>query len=270
MTDKALARGYTARVLAHPDQHSTEEVAVARLLQHLLPTPTLDEMTFVEQGNTIGMWATVDPGDDSRPWRGIIAAASRHGVFVCNPTAMRLGMKPDAVPASTVTPDPTVPRAWNANGTPARPEPAPDGDEKPAPAPALPDGWRLADHEDHGRVIVTNPTPNRSGQVYFVLPSDTFYMGYHRHLCDLDELTYLDTDQKPEDVAPAEVGDVIESADDPRLAALPDGSILIDRDDDAVVKWGGDWSGAGYIPNESQGDEFGPWTVRRIDQEADQ
>ena len=37
------------------------------------------------------------------------------------------------------------------------------GNEKPAPAPALPDGWRLADHKDNGRVIVTNPTPNEGG-----------------------------------------------------------------------------------------------------------
>ena len=35
---------------------------------------------------------------------------------------------------------------------------------------ALPEGWRLADHVTHGRVIVTNGTPDTEGHVYFVAP----------------------------------------------------------------------------------------------------
>lgn len=130
MTDKtpdyAAARDYTDRVLAHPNQYGTEEVAAARALQHLLPAPTLDEMTIPERTATVGMWATINPGDDSRPWRGIITRANRSIALVCNPEDMRMGMKPVAVTASIVTPDPTVPRAWNSNGTPTHPEPAPD------------------------------------------------------------------------------------------------------------------------------------------------
>lgn len=125
-SDYADARNYAARLLAHPDQHSTEEVAAARVLQHLLPAPTLDEMTITDRAATVGMWATIDPGDDSRTWRGIITRANRSIVLICNPTDMRMGMKPTPVTASIVTPDPSVPRAWNADGTPARPEPAPD------------------------------------------------------------------------------------------------------------------------------------------------
>lgn len=124
--DYTAARDYAARVLADPDYHGTEELAAARVLQHLLPAPTLDDMPFTERGATIGMWATVDPGDGSRTWRGIIAAADRSVALVANPTAMRMRQKPTLTPASTVTPDPTVPRAWNPNGTPAHPEPAPD------------------------------------------------------------------------------------------------------------------------------------------------
>ena len=66
------------------------------------------------------------------------------------------------------------------------------------------------------------------------------------------------------------VGTVIESADDPRLAALPDGSVLSDCDGDNVAKRAEAWAGIGYIPIASERDEFGPWTVRRIGWEADQ
>lgn len=57
--------------------------------------------------------------------------------------------------------------------------------------PALPEGWRLADHPDYGRVIVTTPTPNRNGNMYFVLPVDN-PMGHERNFCDPDRLTYID------------------------------------------------------------------------------
>ena len=58
-------------------------------------------------------------------------------------------------------------------------------------APALPDGWRLADHEDHGRVIVTTPTPDDDGDVYFAFPFDDL-TGYDWDACHPDELTFLD------------------------------------------------------------------------------
>lgn len=76
-----------------------------------------------------------------------------------------------------VTPRPDLPRMeW-------------PGDKKAAPA--LPGDWRLADHKDCGRVIVTNPTPDSLGDVYFVLPDDDC-MGYDWHFCAADSLTYLD------------------------------------------------------------------------------
>lgn len=67
---------------------------------------------------------------------------------------------------------------------------------KPAPATALPDGWRLADHEDYGRVVVTTTTPNDAGNVYFVFPDSNDAKGHYWHLCAPDRLTYLDADQE--------------------------------------------------------------------------
>lgn len=56
---------------------------------------------------------------------------------------------------------------------------------------SLPEGWRLADHKDYGRVIVTNDTPDRNGRVHFVIPS-VGLLGFDWHFCAPDALTYLD------------------------------------------------------------------------------
>ena len=85
--------------------------------------------------------------------------------------------------------------------SPERVTPRPDlplmewtGSKKPAPS--LPDGWRIADHDVYGRVVVTNPTPNRDGHVYFVHRAAD-RMGCDWHRCDPAKLTYIDkeTDQ---------------------------------------------------------------------------
>lgn len=60
------------------------------------------------------------------------------------------------------------------------------------PAPALPGRWRLADHPDFGRIIVTDPTPDSHGNVYFVMPDDDDTMGYDWHFCPVSKLTFLD------------------------------------------------------------------------------
>ena len=69
---------------------------------------------------------------------------------------------------------------------------------------------------------------------------------------------------------PAQPGDVIESADDPRIDALPVGSVLSDCDGETIAKRAEAWAGIGYIPIASERDEFGPWTVRRVGWEDDQ
>lgn len=182
--DHAAVHDYAARVLAHPHQHSTEAVEAARALQHLLPAPprpTLADMTISERADAVGMWATIDPDDGGNTWRGVITRATRYVILVGSPTYMRMGMKPIPVSASTVTPDPTVPRAWNADGTPVHLE----------PAPALPEKWRIADHEEHGRVIVTNPDPSTDGMVCCVF-GEVDLLGYRGFFCNPDELTYID------------------------------------------------------------------------------
>ena len=101
--------------------------------------------------------------------------------------------------------------------------------------------------------------------------------GYISH-CSLEWVTPLPDlprmewpgDQKAEDANTVEVGDVIESADDPRFAALPVGTILLDRDGEAATKRTRSWTGAGYEPIDSEGDEFGPWKVLHIGEETDQ
>ena len=78
-------------------------------------------------------------------------------------------------------------------------------------------------------------------------------------------------DKKPEDVPPVKVGDVIESADDPRLDTLPVGSVLADCDGHDVEKTERVyWKGDGFIPLPTEGRTFGPWTVCRIGKEDDQ
>lgn len=91
-------------------------------------------------------------------------------------------------------------------------------------------------------------------------------------LPDLPRMEWNGT-EKPVDVPPVKVGDVIESADDPRLAALPAGSILLDIDGERVTKFDVNpaaWRGPGYVPIAEEGTEYGPWKVLHVGQEADQ
>lgn len=56
----------------------------------------------------------------------------------------------------------------------------------------LPGGWRLAEHPDYGRVVVTTSIPNHDGRVYFVFHSAWDSLGYSGSYCTPDELTFLD------------------------------------------------------------------------------
>lgn len=228
------------------------EETIARALRAYLPPPplpTLADMPY--EGRKECRWMQAD----SKPTGSRVVILEPNWTVGTARVLRETGRAIEAR-ADALTPRPDLPRLeW-------------PGTEKPAPAPALPDGWRLADHKDLGRGIVTNTTPNRNGHVYFVLPDDEDHRGYGEGWCDPEELTYID--QEAEDVTPVKVGDVIESADDPRLAALPVGSVLLDRDRETVAKRDKVWAGLGYIPIESEGDEFGPWTVRRIGWGADQ
>ena len=138
------------------------------------PRPTLADMTEEErdecrwmqcdvQGQG-GAWLIVAPfDDDDEDYAHVVG---------------RQGSKSWGFPAERITPRPDLPRLeWPGNKK---------------PAPALPDGWRLADHKGYGRVIVTTQTPDRDGYVYVVIPDAGNFRGYDWHFCDPDELTYLD------------------------------------------------------------------------------
>lgn len=143
---------------------------VHALHELILFPPTLADMT--EEERDACEWMQCDVGDgETRPvivnpnWEDGSARVLWPGAFI------------EEIEWEGVTPRPDLPRMeW-------------PGDKKPAPA--LPDGWRLADHLDYGRVIVTNTTPDPSGHVYFVGLADDS-TGCDRFFCDPARLTYLD------------------------------------------------------------------------------
>lgn len=157
-----------------------EKVAKIKAMLSAPKRPTLADMDEKERAASQWMQADVAnlgerhviavPCDDNDDMAGLISAdelASVNGGI--------RWMHPE-----NVTPRPDLPRLeW-------------PGDTKVEDVPALPDGWRLADHKDYGRVIVTNPTPDRDGYVYVVIPDAGNLIGADWHSCDPDELTYID------------------------------------------------------------------------------
>ena len=173
--ERMLARKWAKSIESRTETWTACTRAAVRVILDAVPTPpTLADMTKEERDACQWMQADVKGYEITA---GIIAKI--------NPTDAHLIASDGEtwfLELDTVTPRPDLPRMeWPS-------------DKKPAPAPALPDGWRLAEHEDHGRVIVTNPTPDPSGHVYFVLPVDD-PMGYDWLFCDPDDLTYIDADQ---------------------------------------------------------------------------
>ena len=244
------AREWALHALNKPGASTTAEKAVARVILSTVPTPerpTLADMCDEERHACRWMQADVE----NRSVRYVIAnpCDAEGDAALIAPYGEIEWFSPDRV-----TPRPDLP-----------PLELP-GDKKPTPA--LPDGWRLADHDVCGRVVVTTQTPNSDGNVYVVLPVGQNLMGFDWRSCDPDELTYIDQDAP--DANTVKEGDVIESADDPRLDALPTYSALQDRDGDVVVKGEKIWAGDGYPPIPYEGDEFGPWTVLHIPKRADQ
>lgn len=172
----------------------------ARVLLAVLPKrPTLADMTMEDRHACRWMQADVE-GRDRRPvivnpyWDdGTARAVWPHGFI-------------EQIEWERITPRPDLPRLeWPAGDQGAAPEETPES-EKEFMAniekamndhygpPALPAGWRIADHDVYGRVVVTNTTPNAAGNVYFVFPDATDEKGHYWHLCAPDKLTYTDTE----------------------------------------------------------------------------
>lgn len=252
MTDQIPAAEVRKIIASYRDGASNRGGEILAALKALVPAPpTLADMTEEERRACQWMQADVKGYEFTA---GIIAKINQTDAHLIASDGETWFLALD-----TVTPRPDLPlMEW-------------PGDQKPAPAPALPDGWRLADHKDHGRVMVTTRTPNHDGNVYFVLPICRNLMGFDWRACKPAELTYLDQeDDTPTGPNIPAVGTVIESADDPRIAALPVGSILLDRNEEATTKRPREWTGTGFDPIAYERDKFGPWTVLHITKEADQ
>ena len=257
MTDKTIPAGLTrdeARAVREwAERARSAEVQdetmyhAARVLLAVLPKrPTLADMTEEERRACKWMQADVaghgtryviaNPDDDGNEAELVSAEGEIAWIF-----------------PEYVTPRPDLPRLeWPS-------------DQEPAPAPALPDGWRLADHKDHGRVIVTTPTPDVNGEFVIIRPHPHRITRTDTSWCDPAELTYIDADQDagiPDTVPPntLAVGSVWGKTDALARACKEserDQIIALDRDGDAYIwseaaEW---WEGSGPLSKDA------PYTI---------
>ncbi|MBP2333316.1 hypothetical protein [Corynebacterium freneyi] len=255
MTDMIPADAVRDIIARHRDGASHRGGMILDALKALLPPPprpTLADMTDEERAACQWMQADVKGADTRvvirrpipRKGGGRAALLDRWGDVIYEDHA-------------DVTPRPDLPRLkW-------------PGTEKPAPA--LPGGWRLADHEKRGRVIVTNLTPNAVGHVAYVLPA-TDPLGYDWFFCDPSDLTYIDQETGTSDAVPPNtlaVGSEWDDADALTLACKHselDQIVVIDCDGDASV-WSAvaEWWEKGF-PYYG----FEPYTIIHTGRKADQ
>ena len=142
-----------------------------------------------------------------------------------------------------------------------------------APSPALPDGWRLADHKDHGRVIVTNPNQESDGYSYCIFSSDMDSTGFDWHPYDPEALTYIDQEADTADAVPPNtlaVGSVWDDTDALARACEETGRdhIAVTDRNGGVSVWDArrdDWRGHyRAVP------KYAPYTIIHTGQEDDQ
>ena len=265
MTDQNIPADKVRKIVNNMHRHAehdtvrgTEEEYTrhfAALLEALLPSPpppTLADMTLDEQDECAGMQADLAQGDRVV----ILDGTPDHDGWV---RVLERGLDVYDASPEDVTPRPDLPRMeW-------------PGTEKPAPAPALPGGWRLADHKDNGRVIVTNPTPTSDGRVYYVLPSAD-PLGFDWLFCDPAELTYIDQEADTADTVPPNtlaVGSAWGKTDALAQACREserDQIIALDRAGDAYV-----WSEASeWWESVSPKSVNAPYTILHAGKKADQ
>lgn len=171
MTDKTPNIADKVReILANRGLGAAEMIAEIESI--LPPRPTLADMTMPERRSCQWMQADADHR------RAVILVTDLSGERVA-----LLDRWGDViyVDHEDVTPRPDLPRmGW-------------PGTEKPAPA--LPEGWRFADHPHYGRVIVTRTEPDLDGEVAITVPVPTNADRARLEWCRPDELTYIDADQ---------------------------------------------------------------------------
>ena len=117
--------------------------------------------------------------------------------------------------------------------------------DTPATVPALPEGIRLADHEQYGRVI-TSPKPNRNGVYDLLVPRPKFETGADWEYAHECELTFIDA----EPANPAHPEFLETEAD---YAAAPAGTIVACEDSLPWHKFDSAWlSTAAYEGNNAK------------------
>ena len=106
--------------------------------------------------------------------------------------------------------------------------------DTPVTVPALPEGIRLADHAEYGRVV-TSPKPNRNGVYDLLVPRPKFETGADWEYAHECELTFIDA----EPANPAHPEFLETEAD---YAAAPEGTIVACDDTPPCHKFGSEWS----------------------------
>ena len=221
---------------------SDSALAAARVILAVLPErPTLADMPDEER--VACQWMQADVGVERR----IIVR-----VMDVEEGAVTLVESGDTVvcPHSSVTPRPDLPRMeW-------------PGTEKPAPTPALPEGWRLADHPEHGRVLVVRIFGDKA---IYATPAEM--LGIHTHVSLLSDLTFVDTDTVP----PNTLAKGSEWDDTDALARACEESgrdqiVVADKDGDVFV-WGVD---AEWWETGLPGCDYAPHTIIHAGKKVDQ
>ena len=178
--DRRLAHSWAETVKANPECWGQRQLAAARVILDDLPDPpppTLADMLPKERAACKWMQADVadyntryviaDPHDEDGETQLLADDGTIKWIF-----------------PAYVTPRPDLPRMeW-------------PGDQKPDPAPGLPDGWLFADHQDYGRVVVTRPQPDNDGEVVIICPHPNRITRTDTVWCRRDKLTYLDAEPK--------------------------------------------------------------------------
>lgn len=197
--DRRLAREWaesiesaTNSVESTTNPWSDHALAAARVILEAVPAPTpptLADMSDEERAGCRRMQADVE----GRSGRYVIAAPYDNDADVA---LIGPDWEFDWIEPECVTPRPDLPLMELPGDTPNTGPKVTFS--MPAPtAPALPEGWLLADHPKHGRVLVTRPDPDVNGNVVIVCSAPHLITRVALTWCDRDELTFLDTE--PED-----------------------------------------------------------------------
>lgn len=257
MTDQQIPADKVRQIIArHRDGASHKGGLILDDLKALLPRPTLADMTDEERAEC--QWMQADVYDTKAGGEWVIRDSHVNTVNLVSRSGKCLTAAP-----KDVTPRPDLPRLeW-------------PGTEKPEPerVPALPVGWRIADHRKYGRVIVTNTTPNRDGYVYYLHLSNRDATRFDWDICDPDELTYIDTDQEADtsNAVPPNtltVGSVWNDADALARACEQSG-----RDQITVLEHGGYvyvWDGTAEWWEGSAPPNTAPFTIIHTGKETNQ